>query len=153
MLDVVLVSPEIPQNTGSIARMCAATGVGLHLVGNLGFSLDDRYLKRAGLDYWGDVCTGIHRDIDALLAIAGDRPIYFFSKRGDRRYTDIEYSGDELLVFGPESVGLPGELLARFPGRVLRLPIRSNARSLNLAAAVHVAVYHILAQHGFAGIV
>jgi len=152
MIDVVLVEPEIPQNTGSVARMCAATGVGLHLVGPLGFSLDDKYLKRAGLDYWGDVCMGVHKDLDSFLAGVKERPVWFLSKKGSTLYTQPEMSGDEVFVFGKESVGLPDELLARHPGAVLRIPIRSGVRSLNLSASVHIMVYHALAARGFPGL-
>jgi len=152
MMDVVLFEPEIPQNTGSIARMCAATGVGLHLAGGLGFALDDKYLKRAGLDYWQDVCMGVHRDLPALLTSFPGRPIYYLSKKADRLYTNVTFQGNEVLVFGSESVGLPEELLDAQVEMALRIPVRSTVRSLNLAAAVHVVVYHALAQLGFPGL-
>lgn len=152
VLDVVLVQPEIPQNTGSVARMCAATGVRLHLVGPLGFSLDDKYLKRAGLDYWKHVCMGVHGDLDALLATFRGRPIWFLSKKGERRYTEIEATGNEVFVFGKESVGLPDEVLQQHSAAVIRIPTRKNVRSLNLAAAVHIVVYHVLAAIGFPGL-
>jgi len=131
--------------------MCAACGAGLHLVGKLGFSLDDRYLKRAGLDYWQDVCMGVHRDFPSFLRDVGHgRPMFLLSKKARRLYTSPEYGGDEVLVFGPESDGLPESLLAEHEDRTLRIPIRDGVRSLNLAAAVHVVVFHILAQRGFA---
>jgi tRNA (cytidine/uridine-2'-O-)-methyltransferase len=152
MLDIVLVNPEIPQNTGSIARLCAATGIGLHLVGQLGFAVDDKHLKRAGLDYWKEVCLGIHRDLDTFLGTIGDRPFYLLSKKAPRSYAEVRYRGDEVFIFGPESVGLPEAVLARYEGQALRIPIRDRVRSLNLAAAVHVVTYHALAQLGFPGI-
>ncbi|MBM4356331.1 MAG: tRNA (cytidine(34)-2'-O)-methyltransferase [Deltaproteobacteria bacterium] len=151
-MDVVLFSPEIPQNTGSVARLCAGTGVGLHLVGPLGFSLEDRYLKRAGLDYWGDVCLGVHKDLDSLLTRFAGRPVYFLSKKAERRYTDVAWTGEEVLVFGPESTGLPDWVLGRYGDACLRIPVRPSIRSLNLAAAVHVVVYHALERLGFPGI-
>lgn len=152
MIDVALIAPEIPQNTGSIARMCAATGVRLHLVHPLGFSIDDRYLKRAGLDYWGDVCVGVHGDVEALFNVMGSRPMYLFSKKASRVYTDVEYGGDEVLVFGSESVGLPEPLMKQHAERCLRIPIRTGVRSLNLSAAVHLVTYHALSRLGFPGL-
>jgi len=152
MLDVALFSPEIPQNTGSIARMCAATGIGLHLAGPLGFSIDDKYLKRAGLDYWTDVCMGVHRDMDSFLSTVVRRRVYFLSKRASRLYTEPAFAGDEVFVFGPESDGLPAGLLEEYPESCLRIPIRDSVRSLNLSAAVHIVVYHVLAQLGFPGL-
>lgn len=152
MMDVALFEPEIPQNTGSVARMCAATGVGLHLAGGLGFALDDKYLKRAGLDYWQDVCMGVHRDLPTLLAALAPRPIYFLSKKAGRLYSDVTYGGNEVFVFGSESVGLPEEILEAHGERALRIPVRGVVRSLNLAAAVHIVIYHALAQLGFPGV-
>jgi len=152
MIEVVLVEPEIPQNTGSVARMCAATGVKLHLVGPLGFSLDDKYLKRAGLDYWPDVCLGVHRDFESLLAVVGGRPLYLLTKKAETIYSEVRHTEDDVFVFGSESVGLPEELLARFAERTLRIPIRPGVRSLNMASAVHIVTYQALASLGFPGI-
>jgi tRNA (cytidine/uridine-2'-O-)-methyltransferase len=153
MLDIVLVEPEIPQNTGAIARLCAATGCRLQLVGPLGFSLDDRNLKRAGLDYWRNLNVGLHRDLETCLSTLGDRPFYLLSRKACRRYTDIPFTPDDVLVFGKESVGLPEPLLARHPDRGFRLPIRTTCvRSLNLAGAVHAVVYAALARLEFPGI-
>jgi len=152
MIEVVLVQPEIPQNTGSIARMCAATGVKLHLVGPLGFSLDDRYLKRAGLDYWPDVCLGVHRDFESLLNVLGDRPLYLLTKKASTVYTALDCTEDDIYVFGSESVGLPDEMLERFQEQTLRIPIRPGVRSLNMASAVHIITYHALASLEFPGI-
>lgn len=151
-MDIVLYRPEIPQNTGSIARLCAATGTNLHLVGPLGFTIDDKHLKRAGLDYWNDVCMGIHKDLDSLLAAFSGRPIYFLSKKAQQAYSEVAYRGDEVFVFGPESDGLPDELLERRDFKCLRIPIRDRVRSLNLSAAVHIVVYRALAELGFPGI-
>ncbi len=151
-MDIVLVDPEIPQNAGCVARMCAATGSRLHLVGNVAFSLDDRYLKRAGLDYWHDVCVGVHKDLESFLSTHADDPVYFFSKKANQFYTHIKHSGSDILVFGSESKGLPQDVLERYGERVYGIPIRSGVRSLNLSAAVHLVTYHALAQQGFPGI-
>lgn len=152
MLEVVLVAPEIPQNTGSVARMCAATGIRLHLVHPLGFSIDDRYLKRAGLDYWGDVCVGVHKDLRSLLAVVAGRPVYFFSKKASLNYTAVEVTTDDVLVFGSESAGLPDDMLESFADQLVRIPIRPGVRSLNLSAAVHIVAYHSLSRLGFPGL-
>ena len=150
-MDVALVDPEIPQNTGSIARMCSATGVGLHLVGKIGFSLDDRYLKRAGLDYWKDVCVGIHADWASFIRAMGERRAWLFSKKADRMYCHVEYRDSDILVFGCESNGLPSDILESNGDKLLRIPIYSGVRSLNLSGAVHVAVFHALERQGFPG--
>ena len=152
MLQVVLMEPEIPQNSGSIARMCAATGIGLHLVSPLGFSLDDRYLKRAGLDYWKDVCLGVHASLDAALDEFSNRPVHFYTKKAEKLYTEVVHCPDDVLVFGGESAGLPEWVLERFAASLVRIPIRNCVRSLNLSAAVHVATYRALETLGFPGI-
>ena len=151
-MDVVLVAPEIPQNTGSIARMCAATGVRLHLVAPLGFTLDDKYLKRAGLDYWNDVCVGVHKDFETFLSTVGGRRMWFLSKKAKASYAEVEFGEDDVFVFGSESKGLPEDLLERFGAKSLRIPIRPAVRSLNLSAATHIVVYHALSQLNFPGI-
>jgi tRNA (cytidine/uridine-2'-O-)-methyltransferase len=149
MLEIALVTPEIPQNTGSIARLCAATGTGLHLIGQLGFAIDDKHLKRAGLDYWKSVCMGVHQDLDSFLSLMERRPIYFMTRKSDRCYSEVAYRGDEVFVLGPESIGLSDEVLGRFADRLLSIPVRSDVRSLNLAAAAHVVVYHALEKLDF----
>lgn len=149
MLEIALVTPEIPQNTGSIARLCAATGTGLHLVGQLGFAIDDKHLKRAGLDYWQSVCMGVHQDLESFLALVAERPVYFLTRKTDRCYADITYTGDEVFVFGPESIGLSADLRARHTDRLLSIPVRPDVRSLNLSAAAHVVIYHALEKLDF----
>lgn len=151
-MDIVLVDPEIPQNAGCVARMCAASGLNLHLVGTVAFSLDDRYLKRAGLDYWHDVCVGVHKDLQSFLAAVSGRPVYFFSKRANRYYTEIRHTNSDILVFGSESKGLPKSVLEEYDSQVYGIPIRPGVRSLNLSGAVHLIAYHALAQQGFPGI-
>lgn len=151
-MHVVLVEPEIPQNTGNIARTCAATGAMLHLVQPLGFSLDDRYLKRAGLDYWPLAQVQVHEDFPSLRHALPDLPLFFFTTKGAQPYTDFAYPEDAMLVFGRETQGLPEALLARYPGQCARIPMRAQARSLNLSNSVAVALYEALRQQGFAGL-
>lgn len=153
-MNVVLVNPEIPQNTGCVARLCAATGSGLYLVGEIHFSLDDRELKRAGLDYWQGVCLGVHRDWDSFVSsVPSSSTIHLFSKRATRMYTEAIYDKDDYLVFGSESKGLPAEITSRYLGSLLRLPILPGVRSLNLSGAVHAALFHGLSTIGFHGII
>ena len=148
-LHVVLVEPEIPQNTGSIARTCAAVGAPLHLVKPLGFSLEDRYLKRAGLDYWHLVEVIHHEGLEKFLRAAEGADLRFITKKAAHAYDRIDFSGETYLVFGKETTGLPEALLRRFPDRCYRIPMRSGARSLNLASAVTVVAYEACRQNGF----
>jgi tRNA (cytidine/uridine-2'-O-)-methyltransferase len=149
LLHVVLVAPEIPPNTGSIARLCAATRIRLHLVRPLGFSLDDRYLKRAGLDYWPYVDVVVHDDWSALRRHLPDARAHFFSARAQRSYTSVNYAAGDLLVFGSETKGLPADLLAAHRDDTWVIPIFSpDVRSLNLSNAVSVVVYEALRQLG-----
>lgn len=147
MLHVVLVNPEIPPNTGNIGRLCCAVGATLHLIKPLGFRIDDRALKRAGLDYWKHVDLRLWDDIDAYLAsVSKDRLVLTSSKRGEV-YCAVQYRRDDHILFGPETTGLPEELFLRFPGRIARAPIlRSAVRSLNLATCVGIVVYEALRQ-------
>ena len=149
ILHVVLVRPEIPQNTGTTARLCAATAARLHLVGPLGFSLDDRYLRRAGLDYWPSVDLELHTDWDSFRSKHRAASLWLFSARASRSYTDVRYRPGDFMVFGGEARGLPADLLARDPDRSLRIPIdRTVVRSLNLANAVAIVAYEALRQLG-----
>jgi len=149
MFHVVLVEPEIPQNTGSVIRMCAATGAQLHLVGRLGFTLDDARLRRAGLDYWRSVVVGIYPDMEALAERIDPSRWYLFSKRGDLRYDQVEYSEGDALIFGSESTGLSASLREAYADRAVFLPILGNVRSINLSAAVHIAIYEAHRQKNF----
>jgi tRNA (cytidine/uridine-2'-O-)-methyltransferase len=145
---VVLVDPEIPQNTGSIARLCAATDMPLHLVGRLGFSLEDRYLKRAGLDYWPLVKLEVHTTWDDFSLAVGPTRRLGFSSHGGESYTRVRYHPDDCLVFGGESRGLPDELRAEL-APLYRIPIAEpGVRSLNLSNAVAIVVYEALRQLG-----
>lgn len=152
-LHLALVEPEIPPNTGNVARLCAATGCALHLVEPLGFRIDDRALKRAGLDYWDNVRLLVHPSLDAFVAATEAMPRWFFSTRGARRYDHAAFSAGSVLIFGKETKGLPGDVLARFPDRILRIPMRAHgARSINLSTAVGIAAYAALERLGFPGL-
>lgn len=152
MIHIVLVEPEIPQNTGNIARTCAATGTALHLIRPLGFSLDDRYLKRAGLDYWPLAKVQVHDSFPDLLAQHPDLPRYFFTTKGAQPFASFAYPKDAMLVFGRETKGLPEALLEKYPGNCARIPMREEARSLNLSNSVAIALYEVLRQHGYDGL-
>lgn len=153
MMRVVLVCPEIPQNTGNIARTCAATGAELHLIEPLGFSLDDRYLKRAGLDYWHMMRLYRHPSWEAFEAANPGAALRLATTKAPRDYAGVSYGPDDFLVFGRETKGLPEELLARHYDRCVRIPMREAARSLNLANSVAVVLYEALRQQGFPGLV
>jgi len=152
MFDIVLYQPEIPPNTGNIIRLAANTGATLHLVQPLGFRLDDRDLKRAGLDYHEYVGLIVHPDWRACCESLKGRRMFAFSTRAEHRHTEPEYREGDALVFGPETRGLPREILDSLPPeRCLRLPLRPGNRSLNLSNAVAVAVYEAWRQRDFAG--
>ncbi|MBC5798418.1 MAG: tRNA (cytidine(34)-2'-O)-methyltransferase [Candidatus Eremiobacteraeota bacterium] len=151
-MHIVLVEPQIPPNTGNVARLCAATGCRLHLVEPLGFSIDDRELKRAGLDYWGALEVVLHRSLDAF-ATAWEAPLWLFSTRAEPSYLEAPYAHGDGLVFGKETAGLPQTLLEAMPDRGLRIPLRVGAvRSLNLSTCVGIATYAALAKLGFPGL-
>lgn len=152
-LNIVLVEPEIPQNTGNIARTCAATGSDLHLVRPLGFIVDDRKLKRAGLDYWGDLNMRIHNSIDSLLKEFDSRKMFLITTKGNLCYTDVEYPDECFLLFGKETAGLPRWLLEANPEKCIRIPMLENIRSLNLANSVSILTYEYYRQRGFKGLV
>lgn len=148
-LHIVLVAPEIPPNTGSIARLCAATRCRLHLVRPLGFSLEDRYLKRAGLDYWPYVDLQVHASWEHFRAAYPDQKLHLFSARASRSFWSAEYRLGDALVFGSESRGLPPELLAAYPNDTYVIPIEHPmVRSLNLSNAVSIVLYEALRQIG-----
>ena len=152
MLDIVLYRPEIPPNAGNVIRLAANTGARLHLVAPLGFTLEDRQLKRAGLDYHEMASVRVHRDWDACRAALGDRRLFAVSTRGALSYAEARYAAGDAFVFGPETSGLPRTLLDEFaPERRLRLPMRAGNRSLNLSNAVAVVVFEAWRQLGFCG--
>ncbi|MDH5263600.1 MAG: tRNA (cytidine(34)-2'-O)-methyltransferase [Betaproteobacteria bacterium] len=152
MVDVVLVNPEIPPNTGNVIRLCANTGTPLHLVEPLGFTLEDRQLRRAGLDYHEMTNVTVHPDWAACRAALAGRRLFAFTTRGTRRFDRVEFRPGDVFVFGPETAGLSEALVADFPAESrLRLPMVPGNRSLNLSNAVAVAVFEAWRQAGFAG--
>ncbi|MTI96108.1 MAG: tRNA (cytidine(34)-2'-O)-methyltransferase [Firmicutes bacterium] len=151
MLEIVLVHPQIPQNAGNIGRTCVSVGARLHLVEPLGFSLADKYMKRAGLDYWQHLDWELHKSWDEFRDMFPERPLYCFSTKGTRWHTAVAYPEDAMLLFGSETTGLPPEVLAA--GEVIRLPMRPDNRSLNLGNTVAVAAYEWLRQWQYPGLV
>jgi tRNA (cytidine/uridine-2'-O-)-methyltransferase len=150
MLHVALVEPEVPPNTGNIARLCAATFTGLHIVGATGFRMDDRTLKRAGLDYWDEVKLSRHIDLERLYEALPDSRFIYLTTKSKRPYTNWEYKDGDCLVFGRETRGLPEELLRANADRCLTIPMpNKNVRSLNLATSVGIVLYEALRQTGF----
>ncbi len=151
-LHLVLVEPQIPPNTGNVARLCAATGCALHLVEPLGFSLGDRELKRAGLDYWDALTVRVHPSLEAFVA-QWSAPLWLFSTRATRPYSTAPYARGDALVFGKETAGLPQAFIDALPARTLRIPMRAGAvRSLNLSTCVGIATYAALARLDFPGL-
>ena len=149
MFNIVLVEPEIPQNTGNIVRTCAATGCVLHLVKPLGFEISDKYLKRAGLDYWHFVTIKYWDSFDELYESEKGNNFYFFTTKGRLRHSDVKFEKGDFLVFGKETKGLPETLLIKHPDECLRIPMIDETRSLNLSNSVAIAVYEGLRQHDF----
>ena len=148
-IHIVLFEPEIPQNTGNIARTCAATGASLHLIKPMGFEIDDKKLKRAGLDYWDKLDITYYEGVADFFARHEDAKIYYFTTKGTHNYTEVVYPDEVFLMFGKESAGLPEELLFSHPGEALRIPMRDKLRSLNLSNSVAIAVYEVLRQDHF----
>ena len=151
-INIVLIEPEIPQNTGNIARTCAATGASLHLVEPMGFKVDDRKLKRAGLDYWHELDITYYKDINDFFKKNKDEEFYYFTTKAPQCYSDVKYPERVFLVFGKETKGLPEELLYNNRERCVRMPMRENLRSLNLSNTVAIAVYEAFRQRGFEGL-
>jgi len=148
MPDVVLVEPEIPQNTGNIGRTCVATGSKLWLVKPFAFELSDKHLRRAGLDYWQHLDYEILEDLPTMLQFFADRRMWLFSKKAEKLYTDVSYHPEDVLVFGKETKGLPESLIQERSESALKIPVQPKARSLNLATAVAVCCYEMLRQVG-----
>ncbi len=148
-LNIVLHEPEIPQNTGNIARTCAATGAALHLIRPLGFRIDDAKLKRAGLDYWHSLDIFYYDGFDEFFAAHPDAQFYCFSTKAPRPYTAVRYPDDCYLIFGKETRGLPEDFLRENYDRCVRIPMRDGLRSLNLSNSAAIAVYEVLRQHEF----
>lgn len=147
-MKIVLFQPQIPQNTGNIVRTCAVTNTSLALVRPLGFSINDRWLKRAGLDYWEGVEVTILDDLESFLQHTQEQ-FYFFSSKAVRLYTDVNYNSTDLLIFGSETSGLPPHFFQQWPDRFLKIPMIPTARCLNLATTVGIALYEALRQQEF----
>ena len=149
-INIVLYCPEIPQNTGNISRTCAVTGAALHIIKPMGFEISDRTLTRAGLDYWDKLSVTYYESADAFFEKNKDAEIYYFSSKGHKNYCDVDYPRSVFLMFGPETKGLPEELLKENLERCVRIPMLPTLRCLNLSNAVAVAVYEVLRQTDFA---
>ncbi len=151
MLNIVLVEPEIPQNTGNIARTCAATGIRLHLVEPMGFKIDDKQVKRAGLDYWDLLDVHKYDDLDDFFAKNKEGKFFYATTKAENTYADVSYKTDEeiYILFGKETKGLDEELLIKNPERCIRIPMVSDARSLNLSNAAAIICYEALRQRDF----
>ena len=153
-LHIVLVEPEIPPNTGNIARTAAATDSILHLVKPLGFSIDDKSLKRAGLDYWPYVKLEVHESLDEFMAEYGDRRMWLATTKGGRNYTDVQYQDEDMILFGRETAGLPRDFIAAHAEQAIRIPMSANTRlrSFNLSNSVIVVLFEALRQLDFPGL-
>ena len=152
MLNIVLIEPEIPQNTGNIARTCACTGARLHLVEPMGFRLTQRNLARAGCDYWDEVEIVRWSCVDEFFEAHGADELHLFTGRTNRNYVDVAYGADAFLLFGRESAGIDPAILDHYTDCCVRIPMREGLRSLNLSNAVAIATYEALRQSGFAGL-
>ncbi len=150
MIHIVLVEPEIPQNTGNISRTCAVVGAQLHLIEPLGFSIDEKHVKRAGLDYWDKLQLFTYPSLEDFFEKHPDGKFWYFSTKAAKRHTDVTYEEDTYLFFGKETKGLPEDLIYGNPDRAVRIPMRDELRSLNLSNSVAVAVYEVLRQRDFA---
>lgn len=150
-LHIVFVEPEIPPNTGNIARTCAATDTVLHLVKPLGFSIDDKALKRAGLDYWQYVKLEVHESLDDFMSKYGDRRLFLATTKGGKFYTDYEYQDEDMFLFGKETAGLPRPFIAEHQDTAIRIPMSENTRlrSFNLANSANIILFEALRQLGF----
>ncbi|WP_196593173.1 tRNA (uridine(34)/cytosine(34)/5-carboxymethylaminomethyluridine(34)-2'-O)-methyltransferase TrmL [Pectinatus sottacetonis] len=151
-MHIVLIEPQIPPNTGNIARLCAATGCELHLVEPLGFSTDDKHLKRAGLDYWHLLKIHYHKNFADVLDKYPHTAYHYLSTKAPNTYTDVEYGNDDMLVFGREDAGIPESILKENLSDCVRIPMISEARSLNLSNSVSIVVYEALRQQSFIGL-
>lgn len=152
MIDVVLFEPEIPMNTGNIARTCAATGARLNLIEPLGFDISDKAVKRAGLDYWHLVDLTVFSCIEEYFELRGSDNLWLATTKAPRGYSEADFTGDIALLFGKETAGLPQTLRERFSDRCIRIPIREEARCLNLSNSVAVLCFEALRQQGFPGL-
>ena len=151
-VNIVLIEPEIPQNTGNIARTAAAVGASLHLVGPMGFRIDDRKLKRAGLDYWDKLDVRYYASSEEFFRENATEATFFFTTKARKKYTDPVYPERVFLVFGKETAGISEKILVAHPNSCVRIPMRDTLRSLNLSNSVAIAVYEVFRQRGFSGL-
>lgn len=151
-LNVVLLEPEIPQNTGNISRTCAATGISLHMIEPFGFEITDAKLKRAGLDYWQYLDVHYYKNIEDFYEKNKDGNFYYFSTKAPKCYTEVSYPENSYLIFGKESAGIPEEILKNNLDKCVRIPMLEHIRSLNLSNSVAIAVYEALRQNSFEGL-
>lgn len=152
MIDIILVEPEIPANTGNISRTCAVTGARLHLIGPLGFDISDKALKRAGLDYWAFLDVQVYESLEEFFEKNGDSNLWLATTKAPRSYAEADLSGDVKLIFGKETAGLPEKLREQYRERCIRIPMRDCSRSLNLSNSVAILCYEALRQQGFPGL-
>ena len=150
-MNIVLLEPEIPANTGNIGRSCVATGSTLHLIRPLGFSTDDKYIKRAGMDYWADLDVRYYDSFEDFLSKNQYPVVYMTSSKVTRCYTDVSYPPDAFIMFGKESAGIPKDILDRYPDTCVRIPMIPGVRCLNLGSSMAVVLYEALRQQGFVG--
>ena len=151
-LNIVLHEPEIPANTGNIGRTCVATGVKLHLIEPLGFQIDEKHLKRAGMDYWDKLDVTVYDDFNDFLAKNPGARIYMATTKSKQKYTDVNYEEDCFIMFGKESAGIPEEILLDYKDTAVRIPMYPEIRSLNLSNSVAIVLYEALRQHDFKGL-
>ena len=151
MNHIVLFEPEIPQNTGNIGRTCVATGTKLHLIGPLGFQINEKAVKRAGMDYWEHLDVTVYDGYEDFLAKNPDATIYYATTKAKYMYTEVSYPQDSYLMFGKESAGIPEEILVKHPSNCIRIPMNPQIRSLNLSNSAAIVLYEVLRQQGFSG--
>ena len=148
-MNIVLLEPEIPDNTGNIGRTCVATGLSLHLIKPLGFDISEKAVRRAGLDYWKDLDLRVYENYDDFLQQNDNPPVIMATTKAEKKYTDISYDRDCYIMFGKDSKGIPEEILIRAPQNCVRIPMRAGYRSLNLSNSVAIVVYEALRQNDF----
>ena len=152
MIDIILVEPEIPSNTGNISRTCSVTGARLHLIEPLGFDISDKALKRAGLDYWQYLDISVYKNLDEFFEKNGDDNLWLATTKAPRSYDRADFTGDVKIMFGKETAGLPEALREKYRDRCIRIPMKDPARSLNLSNSVAILCYEALRQQGFPGL-
>ena len=152
MINIVLLEPEIPANTGNIGRTCVATGTRLHLIEPLGFSLDEKHLRRAGMDYWKDLSVSVYRDYEDFLSKNPGAKVYYATTKAHKLYTEADFEPDCYIMFGKESAGIPEEILINYESTCIRIPMVGEIRSLNLSNSVAIVLYEALRKQNFSGL-